>query len=363
MIDFFRMPEETENFSVRKLQVLNERGEADASLMPELSDEDVKKAYEALLLVRAFDEAALNLQREGRIGTYAPVLGQEASQVGSALAIMKSPASPWVFPSFRENGVYITMGYPMRLLFQYWGGDERGMVTPEGMNIFPLCISVGTHIPHAAGAAMAIRHRGDRAFSVCYFGDGATSKGDFNEGMNMAGVFRLPAVFICQNNQWAISVPRQRQTAAKTLAQKAIAFGMEGVQVDGNDIFAVYRATREAVDRALAGDGPTFIECFTYRLADHTTADDASRYRDEKEVEAWREKEPLKRLRLYMNRKGLWSEDYEYSQKEKARAAVEEAVRQAEAAEPPDPGDIVRYTYEALTPRQRKEMEDAGWRS
>jgi pyruvate dehydrogenase E1 component alpha subunit len=360
----FLMPEETiGNFTVRRVQVLNERGEADQALMPDLSEEDIKSAFETLILLRAFDERALDLHREGRIGTYASVLGQEASQVGSALAIAKTPASPWVFPSFREMGVYITLGYPMHMLYQYWSGDERGMKTPEEMNVFPICISVGTHIVYSAGAAMAMKYRGDKAVAVAYFGDGGTSKGDFNEGMNMAGVFRLPIVYICQNNQWAISVPRARQTAAKTLAQKAVAFGFEGVQVDGNDLFAVYRETRAALDKALRGEGPTFIECFTYRLSDHTTADDASRYRTEEEVGRWKEKDPLKRLRLYMERKGLWSEEDEYRIREKARAEVEEAVKRAEAEPPADPADMLAYTYRELTGRQKKELGEAGWRS
>ncbi len=194
----------------------------------------------------------LALQREGRLGTYPSILGQEAAQVGSALAL--SPAD-WVFPSFREMGVHLTLGYPIQQIFQYWAGDERGQRAPDHLNIFPFCVSVGTHIPHAVGAAMAARFRRDPVVAVAYFGDGATSKGDFHEGFNMAGVFRLPVVFICQNNQWAISVPLKAQTAAASLAQKAVAYGFDGVQVDGNDVFAVYRATAEALDKARNGEG------------------------------------------------------------------------------------------------------------
>jgi len=233
------MPEKIlDSFSVRRFDILDEKGDADIALMPSMSEAYIRRMYELLVLSRTFDQFALNLQREGRLGTYPSILGQEASQIGSSFAIEKTD---WIFPSFREMGVYITVGYPMEMLFQYWSGDERGSCTPANLNIFPLCIAVGTQLPHAAGAAMAARYRKDRIAVITYFGDGGTSKGDFHEAMNMAGVFKLPVVFICQNNQWAISVPRDRQTASKTLAQKAYAYGFEGVQVDGNDIFAVYR--------------------------------------------------------------------------------------------------------------------------
>jgi len=193
---------------------------------------------------------------------------------------------------------------------------------------------------------------------AAYFGDGGTSKGDFHEALNFAGVFRLPVVFICQNNQWAISVPREKQTSSKTIAQKAIAYGFQGIQVDGNDIFAVYRATKEALDRAKGGEGPTLIECFTYRVSDHTTADDASRYRTKEEVEAWKTKDPLLRLRLYMEKKGLWTAEYQKEVELKAKAAVDEAEKKAESVSPPDPRDMFTYTYAALTQRLQKEIKD-----
>ncbi len=350
------MPERIiESFDIKRLDILDEKGNVDESLMPSLSDTDIKRMYEVLTLARTFDHHALSLQREGRMGTYASILGQEASQIGSALALEKSD---WVFPSFREMGVYIMMGYPLYMLFQYWGGDERGVKCPEDLNIFPVCVPVGTQVPHAVGAAMAVKYKGDKIAVACYFGDGGTSEGDFHEGMNMAGVFKLPVVFICQNNQWAISVPRERQTAAKTIAQKAVAYGFEGIQVDGNDIFAVYKATKEAVDKARRGDGPTFIECFTYRMSDHTTADDAARYRTKEEVDAWKAKDPISRLRLFMERSGLWKEQYQREIEEQAKLKVDEAVKIAESIELPDPKDMFTYTYEKLTPRQTKEMQE-----
>ncbi|MDI6800528.1 MAG: pyruvate dehydrogenase (acetyl-transferring) E1 component subunit alpha [Thermodesulfovibrionales bacterium] len=350
------MPERIiESFNVRYLSVLDEKGDADESLMPSLSDEDIKRIYELLILSRTFDHHALSLQREGRMGTYASILGQEASQIGSAYALEKSD---WIFPSFREMGVYIAMGYPIDMLLQYWSGDERGMKTPDDLNIFSLSVPVGTQIPHAVGAAMAAKYKGDKIAVACYFGDGGTSKGDFHEGFNMAGVVKLPVVFICQNNQWAISVSRDKQTASKTLAQKAFAYGFEGVQVDGNDIFAVYKAAKEAVEKARSGGGPTFIECFTYRMSDHTTADDATRYRTKEDVETWAQKDPILRLRLFMERKGLWTEQYEKEVEENAKAVVDEAVKNEEAIERPDPKDMFRYTYETLMPRQIREMRE-----
>jgi len=350
------MPEKIiESCNVKRLEILDEGGNADESLMPPLSDEQIKKMYELLVLSRAFDQRALNLQREGRLGTYASILGQEASQIGSAFALEKSD---WIFPSFREMGVYITMGYPLHMLFQYWSGDERGVKCPEGLNIFPVCVPVGTQLPHAAGAAMGVKYRGDKKAVACYFGDGGTSEGDFHEGMNFAGVFKLPVVFICQNNHWAISVPREKQTASKTLAQKAFAYGFEGIQVDGNDVFAVYKAVKEALEKARKDSGPTFIECFTYRMSDHTTADDAARYRLKEEIDNWKPKDPILRLKLFMEKKGLWNKQYQTDVENKAKEAVDEAVKMEEAIEHPEPKDMFTFTYAKLTQRQMRQMKE-----
>jgi pyruvate dehydrogenase E1 component alpha subunit len=341
------------SFSVKRLDVLDENGNADDALMPALPDEEIRRMYEMLVSVRTFDGRALNLQREGRIGTYAPIFGQEATQIGSALALEKTD---WIFPTFRENGVYIAVGHPPYKILQYWGGDERGMRTAPSLNIFPVSIPVASHIPHAVGAAMAAKYRGDKIAVVPYFGDGATSKGDFHEALNFAGVFKLPVVFICENNQWAISVRREKQTAAETIAQKALAYGFEGIQVDGNDVFAVYKATKEAADKAKRGEGPTLIECFTYRMGDHTTADDASRYRPKEEVERWKARDPILRLERYMEKKGLWNEDYRNTVADKAKAEADEAVKQAESLDKPDPRDMFNFTYGSVTRRQKREM-------
>ncbi|WDT81939.1 MAG: thiamine pyrophosphate-dependent dehydrogenase E1 component subunit alpha [Candidatus Manganitrophus sp.] len=276
-----------QQFKIEFLQILDEAGQVDRALWPGLDEKEIKGFYESMVLIRTFDEKALNLQREGRLGTYASVQGQEAAQVGSAAALRPSD---WIFPAFREPGVSILRGLPMRMIYQYWSGDERGSAIPEDQHDFPIAIPVGTHIPHAVGAAWAAQFKGDPVAVAAFFGDGATSKGDFHEGLNFAGVFHLPIVFICQNNHWAISVPLSRQTAAATLAQKAIAYGFEGIQVDGNDVFAVYTAVKNALEKARRGEGPTLIECYTYRLSDHTTADDASRYRKVEEVATWRKR-------------------------------------------------------------------------
>ena len=337
------------SFEVRRLGILNESGAVDQALMPQLSDAEIWRMYEAMVLARVFDERAVALQREGRLGTYPPIMGQEAAQIGSAFAF--SPAD-WVFPSFREMGVHLLLGYPIRQLLQYWTGDERAQNAPQQLNIFPFCVAVGSQIPHAVGAALAARYRHDPVAVICYFGDGATSKGDFHEGLNMAGVFRLPGVFICQNNQWAISVPLKNQTASASLAQKAIAYGFEGLQVDGNDVFAVYRATRQALDKARAGGGPTFIECLTYRMADHTTADDAGRYRSAGEVALWREKDPILRLERFLGSRGAWDAEKGGEVRARMTGIIDQAVQEMEAVPPPAPAELFDGALATLSPRQ-----------
>ena len=350
------MPESViEKFEVKELKILDEKGNVDNALFPNLSDSDLKKLFELIILSRQFDQRALQLHAEGRLGTYASILGQEASQIGSAYALEKTD---WIFPSFREMGVYITLGYPIWMLFQYWTGDERGMNTPEDLNIFPVSVPVGTHMVHAVGAAFAAKVKGHQTVSVTYFGDGGSSKGDFHEGLNIAGVYKLPVVFICQNNQWAISLPREKQTAAKTIAQKAYSYGFEGIQVDGNDIFAVYKTTKDALEKARAGKGPTLIECFTYRMADHTTADDASRYRPKEDLEKWKSKDPLLRLKLYMEKKGIWTQAYEDEVRKRVTDFVDSEIKKEETVGLPNPKDIITFTYKELTQRQAKEIKE-----
>ena len=341
-------------FEVRMLQILDEEGNCDETIKPKLSNDEIKSIYELMILARTFDDMALNLQREGRIGTYAPIRGQEASQVASAYALGDSD---WFFPGFRENASYITRGYPIEMLYEYWGGDERGDQIPQNFNAFTMAVPVGTQIPHAVGFAWASKLKRDGRAVMVYFGDGATSRGDFHEGLNFAGVFRLPVVFLCQNNQWAISVPSSRQTASKTFAQKAIAYGFEGKQVDGNDVFAVYKAVKEALDKAHSNGGPTLIECITYRIGNHTTSDDASKYRTKEEVAIWEKRDPIERLRKYMQCTDLWNEEYEKKVVASAMEKVQDAVKKAESIQPPQVKDLFVWTYTDMPQRLKEQYE------
>ena len=348
------MPEEiVGKFEINILKILDIDGNCDEALKPKLSEEAIRKLFELMILSRTFDDIAVKLQREGRIGTYAPGLGQEATQVASAYALEDSD---WFFPAFRENAVYVTRNFPMEMLYEYWGGDERGGKIPVDFNAFSVSIPVGTQIPHAVGFAWACKLRGDKRAILVYFGDGATSKGDFHEGLNFAGVFKLPIVFLCQNNQWAISLPNKRQTASKTLAQKAIAYGFEGKQVDGNDVFSVYKAVKESLDNARSGYGPTLIECVTYRMGNHTTSDEASRYRTKEELEEWARRDPIDRLRKYMKRVGLWNEEYEKRITTDATKRVLKAVERAESIQKPEAKDIFGWTFSDM-PRRLSEQQ------
>lgn len=350
------MPRETiAQFQIERLEILNPQGEVDNDLLPPLTDSQFLQLYELLQWTRLADERALSLQREGRLGTFPSSLGQEAAQIGSAFALSHQD---WVFPSFRELGVFLCRDYPLAQYYRYWAGDERGLLAPVETNIFPINIAVGTHLLHAAGVAMGARYRADPVVAVPYLGDGATSKGDFYEALNMAGIYSLPLVAICQNNQWAISVSRKHQTAAETLAQKAVAFGIKGIQVDGNDVLAVYLATREALERARSGDGATFIECETYRISDHTTADDARRYRDPQEVESWRPKDPLLRMRRFLEKRGLWSDADQTLLESSLRQRLDLAVTEAEAVEAPPVEDMFRYTCHQLSSRQLEQLKE-----
>jgi pyruvate dehydrogenase E1 component alpha subunit len=337
------------------LQILQPEGRLDEALRPDLSDDTVQALYQKMVLIRVADQRALALQRQGRLGTYAPVIGQEAAQIGSAYALGKED---WVFPSFRETGVIYMRGVSLNDIYLYWMGNEAGQKVPEDVYVFPVSVPVGSHPLHAVGAAWAAKLQGEKICTVAYFGDGATSEGDFHEAMNFAGVFNTPTIFFSQNNQYAISVPRRKQTAAKTLAQKAIAYGFLGVQVDGNDLFAVYAATKEARERAISGKGPTMIEAVTYRFGPHTTADDPTKYREDAELEEWKSRDPMVRLQKYLQGKGLWSEAQETKIRVEAEAIVNKAVQEAEDVPAPKPEEMFKYTFAELTPNLKEQMED-----
>lgn len=309
-------------------QVLNEAGERVGEL-PENAADLALQWYPFMVFCRKFDERAQLLQRQGRLGTYAPFRGQEAAQIGSFAALRPDD---WIFPSYRELAGMMYHGLePWHALLKSRGHPNAGHM-PEGLNMAPAQIAIAAQVLHAVGAGWACKLQGTDRVSVAYFGDGATSEGDFHEGMNFASVMQLPVVFFCQNNQYAISVPVKRQTASQTIAQKAIAYGMEGLCVDGNDVFAVYQAMRYAVDRARRGDGPTLIEAVTYRLGPHTTADDPTRYRDAADVEAWaHRRDPLVRLRAWLTRQGLWDDARQAACEAEAEARVRRAVEEMES--------------------------------
>lgn len=283
---------EVEHFSI-----LDEQGRVDEVLDPGLDDERLLAMHRTMLLARRFDERRLSLQRRGAIGTFAPVKGQEAAQVGP---MENLTLDDWFVPAFRETAAALHRGADMRQILLYDAGFNEGAAQEPGQRDLPNAVPVASQLPHAAGIGYALMRQGSKNVVMTFFGDGATSEGDFHEALNFAAVFGLPVVFLCQNNQWAISTPRARQTASRTLAEKAFGYGMPGVQVDGNDVLATYAVARDAVTRAREGGGPTLIEALTYRMEVHTTADDPGKYRAEEEVEQWAGRDPIERLQRYL---------------------------------------------------------------
>jgi pyruvate dehydrogenase E1 component alpha subunit len=328
--------------SVECLSILDADGNLDAALEPRIPPEDLGRLYRTYLLARRFDERMLRLQRQGRVGTFGPIRGHEAAVLGSAYALRPTD---WLVPYYREWPAYMWRGWPLESLILFYAGYSEGLRVPDGLRDLPLCIPIASQVPHAVGVAYAARYKGEDSVALCYFGDGASSHGDCQEALNFAGVFQAPVVFICLNNQWAISVPRARQTRARTLAQKAVAYGFPGVQVDGNDLLAVYAATREAVDRARAGGGPTLIEAVTYRLSMHTTADDPTKYRSEDEVKAWEAREPWPRFRRYAERKGVVNEQIHAEIEAGVEAEIRQGVERAEARMRPDLMAVFDHVY------------------
>lgn len=327
------------------IQALDEKGNiVRKELVPVLSAGKLKEIFATMVFLRTADQKLISLQRQGRCGTYPSVEGQEACQAGSVLMLEKTD---WIFPAFRELAACFLHGLSLEKIFAYWMGNEWGSHTDAC--VAPVSIPVGTHLLHAAGYAWGAKLQNKKTVAVAYFGDGATSTGDFYEALNFAGLYCLPVIFFCQNNHWAISTPRHKQTATKTLAQKAIAAEIRGVQVDGNDIFAVAAVMKDAVDAARSGAGATLIEAYTYRLGHHTTSDDSTKYRHQKEVDEWKPKDPILRLKLYLQKNNLWDESFQALVEKEAEEKVAQAVKAAENMPKPAPNEMFDFLYEKPT--------------
>jgi len=333
-------------FAVHFSRFLNHRGEIEHKLPDFAHDSGQLTAlYRDMVLTRLFDAKAVALQRTGKMGTYASSLGQEAVAVGIGAAMRPEDI---LVPTYRECGAQLQRGVTMTEILLYWGGDERGMQFARQAHDFPVCIPIASHVPHAVGVAYALKLRHEARVAVCVLGDGATSKGDFYEALNLAGVWQLPVVFLVSNNQWAISVPRRIQTHAQTLAQKAVAAGIPGEQVDGNDVIAVRHRMSGALEQARQGGGPALIEAVTYRMGDHTTADDAGRYRPAGELAEQERYDPIERLRKYLTQCGAWTSQQEEALQASCSAAVEAAVAAYLDTPPAAPESMFDYLYEKL---------------
>ena len=346
------------------LQILKADGEFDSKLLPDLSDEDLRKMYRFLLLVRQYNQRGLNLQRQGRITFFMESTGEEACEIGATYA---TGSSDWLYPTYRDPGVCMMRGVPIRLLFdQLMANSEdpskgRQLGTHWGFkeqNIVSISSPLATQMTHAVGTAYAMKYKNEKNAVLTFMGDGATSQGGFHSAMNFAGVFKLPVVFFCQNNQYAISLPARRQTASESIAIKAEAYGFEGVQVDGNDILAVYKATKAALDKARSGGGPTLIEGVTYRMGGHSTSDDPSKYRSQEEVELWRKRDPIPRFRSYLMKRGLLTEQLEKEMQQGIEAEIAKAVSEAEKNPPPALETLFTDVYSEMPWHIKEELEE-----
>ncbi|MGG4180861.1 pyruvate dehydrogenase (acetyl-transferring) E1 component subunit alpha [Virgibacillus pantothenticus] len=326
------------------LQIIDQEGKwLDESNEEGLLEEKVKQFYYHMLRIRTYDQKGVALQRQGRIGTYVPFAGQEAAQVGSALALGNED---WMFPTYRDHGASLTFGADLDRMLLHWNGRIEGCLPSREKKIMPASIPIATHLPHATGAAMAEGYKGTRNAAIAYFGDGATSEGDFHEGINIASVFKAPVVFFNQNNGYAISLPVEKQMNSETIAQKAEAYGIPGVRVDGMDVFAVYFAVSEALERSRSGKGPTLIEAVTMRFGAHTTADDPSKYRDQAEVNRIRDQvDPLLRLEKHMKHRGIWEMAWRDSIETAILDELEAAIKRMETYEQPAVSDMFDHVF------------------
>lgn len=344
------------------LEVLESATKA-AKLPLGLSADDLKAMYRAMLATRLFDQRGMNLQRQGRIGFCVPSMGQEASQVGTAYAATQDD---WIYPSYRTHSIAILRGVPFRTLVDQLYGNATDVVKGRQMpnhfslrqwNLVSVSSPIGTQISQAAGTARAFQIRGEPKVAWTYFGDGGTSEGEFHAGMNFAGVWKAPCVFVCENNQWAISVPVSKQTASESFAIKAVAYGMPGVKVDGNDVLAVYQAAKEARERAARGEGPTLIETFTFRQGPHSSSDDPKRYQPAGMLEEWKKKDPIARFQAFLEKKRLWTPAWEKELTDEVSAQIAKAVDEAEATPAPAVDTMFDDVYATLPPHLLEQRE------
>jgi pyruvate dehydrogenase E1 component alpha subunit len=333
------------------LQIISLEGELENGTKPELGSADLLRMYEAMVLTRLLDGRGLNLQRQGRIGFYVPCAGQEAAQVGSSFLLREDD---WTFPTYRDLGVAIARGVPTRRIMSHLMANSEDPMLGKQMpnhwgfkevNFMSVASTIAAHLPVSVGVAISMKMKKKDTVVLSYHGDGATSEGDFHVAYNFAGVNKAPIVFICENNGWAISLPVQKQTASQTLAMKARAYGFLGVTVDGNDVLAVYQATREAVARARRGEGPTMIECLTYRMGPHSTSDDPNRYRTKEEIEFWKKRDPIERFRVYLEKNGIWNLEYENKVRKKSEDEINNAITEEEKVIPPTMSTMFEGVY------------------
>ncbi|QYR19019.1 pyruvate dehydrogenase (acetyl-transferring) E1 component subunit alpha [Paenibacillus sp. sptzw28] len=349
-----KLPYEVQTEPVQPLSVLSPEGEiVNSDFMPNLSDEQLKEVMYRMVFTRTWDERAVNLGRQGRLGFYAPVSGQEASMIGSEYALNKDD---FVCPGYRDMPQIVWHGLPLYQAFLYSRGHQHGGQIPEGVNVLMPQIIIGAQILHATGVAMAFKKKGEKRVAITYTGDGGSSEGDFYEGMNFAGVFKLPVIYVVQNNGYAITTPFAKQTAAQSIAHKAVAAGIKGVQVDGMDVLAVIKAVSDAAERGRNGEGATLIELLTYRFRPHSMADDTSKYRTKDEEGEWSLKDPIIRFGKYLESKGLWSDEDTARVKEEAKATVNEHIKKAEATEKMTVAGLIDSMFEH-TPQHLEEQK------
>ncbi len=339
----------------KMLQIIDEKGKLkNKSLLPDLDDEQLIEILRTMITARTTDETMMKLQRQGRMPTFPPNLGQEAV-IGTAAALEKG--KDWMVITYRELASWLHFGFPLEQILTYWSGSEMGSKMPEDINMTPISVPLSSQCQHAAGIAYANKYKKNDKVTLCYIGDGSTSQGDFHEAVNFCAVNNTASVFIISNNQWAISTPLSLQTRSETFAGKADSYGIRGIKVDGNDPLAVYAATKEAVDLARAGEGPSLVELYTYRMGPHTTSDDPSVYRDEKITEKWRKKDPIDRLEKYLIEKGAWSQE----DSEKLRGEVVDNFKttfeKVEKMEDTPLEEIFNYIYAERTPELQRQFE------